>query len=200
MSTPGEYLKEISCLLQKVSITTAEGEHLSYDAGIEKIVEMFTQCKRERRGVFFCGNGGSAGIAQHMTADYMKNGGIQTHSLYEPTTLTCISNDFTYESVFSRQLELMVHRGDMLIAISSSGESENILNAIQMMRVLEGNVITLTGFREHNRIRSKGDMNIYVPKEHYGMVESIHNLLLQQIVDIIAEKAAEGPDEGRENL
>lgn len=188
MSTPDEYLKEMVGLLYKICITTADGKCMDYNTGIDKVVEMFMQCRRKRQGVFFCGNGGSAGIAQHMTADYMKNGGIQTYSLYEQTTLTCISNDFTYESVFSRQLELMGHRGDMLIAISSSGESKNILNAIQMMRTFEGKVITLTGFQENNRIRSKGDINIYVQKDRYGMVESIHNLLLQQIIDSIVEK------------
>lgn len=188
MIAPGEYLDEMVRLLYEVCITTENGGHLGYDAGIERIVEMFWQCKINRQSVFFCGNGGSAGIAQHMTADYMKNGGVRAHSLYEQATLTCISNDYTYEAVFSKQLELMACKGDILVAISSSGESENILSAIRAMRILGGKVITLTGFQENNRIRGRGDVNIYVPKSHYGMVESIHNMLLQQVVDIIVDK------------
>lgn len=190
MKAPNDYLDEFVRLLHNVRITTASGGQPGYDAGMERIVEMFWQCRENRRSVFFCGNGGSAGIAQHMTADYMKNGGIRAHSLYEQTTLTCISNDYTYEAVFSKQLELMAGRGDLLVAISSSGESENIVNAIQTMRMLDGTVITLTGFQEKNRISTMGDVNFYVPKRHYGMVESIHNMLLQQIVDIIVDRTS----------
>ena len=188
MKVPAEYLEEMIRLLHEVRITTGSGGHQGYDAGIERIVEMLCQCRINRQSVFFCGNGGSAGIAQHMTADYMKNGGIRAHSLYEQATLTCISNDYTYEAVFSKQLELLASKGDLLVAISSSGESENIINAIRTMRMLDGIVITLTGFRENNRISMMGDVNIYVPKQHYGMVESIHNMLLQHIVDIIVDR------------
>lgn len=190
MKAPDEYLNEMVRQLYDVRITTGSGEWLEFATGIERIVEILWQCRVKRESVFFCGNGGSAGIAQHMTADYMKNGGIRVHSLYEQTTLTCISNDYTYEAVFSKQLELMACKGDLLVAISSSGESENIVNAIQTMRVLGGTVVTLTGFQENNRIRSMGDVNIYVPKPHYGMVESIHNMLLQLIVDIIVDRTS----------
>lgn len=187
MKVPNKYLDEIVRLLYDVRIT-AGGEQMGYDEGIERIVDMLWKCRANRQSTFFCGNGGSAGIAQHMTADYMKNGGIRTYSLYEQTALTCISNDYTYEAVFSKQLELMACKGDILVAISSSGESENIVNAIRTMRLLGGVVITLTGFRENNRVCTMGDVNIYVPKKHYGMVESIHNMLLQQIVDIIVDR------------
>lgn len=190
MKAPSDYLDEFVRLLYDVRIMMADGGQLGYDAGMERIVEMLWQCRESRQSVFFCGNGGSAGIAQHMTADYMKNGGIRAHSLYEQATLTCISNDYTYEAVFSKQLELMADKGDLLIAISSSGESENIVNAIRTMRMLDGTVITLTGFQENNRISMMGDMNLYVPKRHYGMVESIHNMLLQEVVDIIVERTS----------
>ena len=82
---------------------------------------------------------------------------------------------------------MLAGRGDVLISISSSGESENIVKAIETMRKQGGGVLTLTGFKEQNRIRRMGDWNVYIPVEHYGMVESIHNLILQQIVDMIVE-------------
>ena len=112
---------------------------------------------------------------------------MRTYNLYGASTITCISNDLTYEYVFCKQLEMLAGRGDVLISISSSGESENIVKAIETMRKQGGGVLTLTGFKEQNRIRRMGDWNVYIPVEHYGMVESIHNLILQQIVDMIVE-------------
>ena len=183
-----EYLDKVKELIDRIEVTDIFHITKSYEAGVREIVELLKKCKKQRNGLFFCGNGGSAGIAQHMTADFLKNGGIQTHSLYEQTTLTCISNDLTYDFVFCRQLELMAGSEDILIAISSSGESENIVKAINTMHQIKGNVITFTGFRKDNRIRKLGDVNIYVPTEHYGMVESIHNIVLQHIVDMIVEE------------
>lgn len=158
-----------------------------YSDGAGRIEGILRKCKSQKGCLYICGNGGSAGIAQHMTADFLKNGGIRTYNMYGQSTITCISNDLTYEYVFCRQLEMLADCNDVLIAISSSGESENIIKAIHEMRRVKGKVITFTGFREENKIRKMGDFNIYVPADHYGMVESIHNLILQQMVDEIVE-------------
>lgn len=181
------YIEEIKNVLDCIEITSSGKENIKYTDGIKELVQVFRSYKKSRKGVYMCGNGGSAGIAQHMTADFLKNGGIFTHNLYGQATLTCLSNDLSYDFVFSKQLELMAKEGELLVAISSSGESENIVKAIETIRKFGGMVITLTGFKVDNRIRSMGDWNIYVPKEHYGIVESIHNIVLQQIVDEIVE-------------
>lgn len=182
-----DYLSTIKTLLGRISITGSKLNQYEYQDGIHRIVEILRKCKAERGCLYLCGNGGSAGIAQHMTADFLKNGGIKTYNMYGQSTITCISNDLTYEYVFSKQLELLAEKKDILIVISSSGESENIIKAIREMRKVGGTVITLTGFQAENRIRSMGDINIYIPVEHYGMVESIHNLILQQMVDMIVD-------------
>lgn len=182
------YISKLKKALDGVEITSRDHRKFNYADGIDELVQIFKSYKSNRRGVYLCGNGGSAGIAQHMTADFLKNGGIFTHSLYGQTTLTCLSNDLSYEYVFSKQLELMAKEGELLIAISSSGESENIVKAIQTIRKFQGMVITFTGFRGNNRIRSMGDWNVYVPCAHYGIVESVHNIVLQQIVDEIVEE------------
>ena len=126
-----------------------------------------------------------------MTADFMKNGGMKTYSLYDNSVTTCMGNDYGYEYVFSRPLELLANENDILTAISSSGNSQNIVNAIQAAQRKNMNVITFTGFKKENRISSMGIYNVHVPVEHYGMVESIHNLILQQIVDTILERDGE---------
>ena len=149
---------------------------------------MFTTHKRKRSQLFFVGNGGSSAIASHMTADFMKNGGMNTYSLYDNAVTTCMGNDYGYEYIFSRPMEFLVREGDLVVAISSSGNSENIVNAIEIARIKKATVITLTGFQPQNRAKQMGDINVYVPCEKYGMVESIHNLILQQVADLIMDR------------
>lgn len=159
----------------------------------EDLSLLMRQVRADRRQLFFIGNGGSAGIAVHMTADFLKNGRMRTIDLYAPTTLTCLGNDYGYEYVFSKQLEILAARGDVLVAISSSGNSPNILRAAETVRATGGVVITFTGFKEDNLLRVMGDRNLYVPSMAYGIVESIHNQILQQVVDeIMALDAQEG--------
>lgn len=180
-------MNNIKFLIDHIEITDSRLKTYEYNTGIKQAIELIKCCKMRKGCLFICGNGGSAGIAQHMTADFLKNGGVRTHDLYGQATLTCISNDLSYEYVFCKQLEILADKKDILIAISSSGESENIVRAAKTMEELGGNVITFTGFHEENRVRKMGDINIYVPAMHYGMVESIHNLILQQIVDTIVD-------------
>ncbi|MBR5336541.1 MAG: SIS domain-containing protein [Lachnospiraceae bacterium] len=184
-----DYLKELTDVLGEVEITEkGDDTAFSYDEGMEHIVNVFLRHRKEKSAVFFIGNGGSAAIACHMTADFLKNGRMHTTSLYNASVLTCLGNDYSYEDVFSKQLEMQMNKGDLLVAISSSGNSQNIIRAIDMAENLGGEVITLTGFKEDNAARKRGVINVYVPCEEYGIVESIHNLILQQVVDIIMEK------------
>lgn len=166
-----------------------ENEWISdWEKGFHGLITCFFKAKREDKKIIFIGNGGSAAIAGHMTADFMKNGGMRTLNLYDNALTTCMGNDYGYEYVFSKPLELLAREGDLLVAISSSGNSQNIINAVNVAKSKGLAIITLSGFREDNKIRQMGDYNLYVPAEHYGMVETIHNLFLQQIVDEIMEK------------
>ena len=158
------------------------------DVDEENLFDMFVRHKRMCSNLFFVGNGGSAAIASHMTADFMKNGGMQTVSLYDNSVTTCMGNDYGYEYIFSKPLDFLIKEGDLLVAISSSGNSQNIINAIEVAKKHGADVITFTGFKPNNKVRQMGDINVYVPCEKYGMVESIHNLILQAIVDIILER------------
>lgn len=183
------YINElISCLHMTQICTDKEQKSTVYDEGLSKLSERFTIHKNNASFCFFIGNGGSSAIASHMTADFMKNGGMNTYSLYDNAVLTCMGNDYGYEYIFSRPLELLGRENDLLIAISSSGESQNIINAIETAKKKNMEVITFTGFKADNRAKQAGDVNVYVPSSKYGMVESIHNLILQQIVDLIMER------------
>lgn len=187
-----EYLEQIIYYLNQTTIYSISGVPcVDYEDGIEKLMELFTDVKKEGKQLFFIGNGGSAAIASHMTADFMKNGGMKTYSLYDNSVTTCMGNDYGYEFIFSRPLEFLGNEGDLLVAISSSGNSQNIVNAIDVAQKIGMKIVTLTGFQKENRISRCGIWNVHVPVGHYGMVESIHNLILQQIVDAILERDGE---------
>lgn len=183
------YVRELIDKLEHTEIKDKTvGECLCYDDGIHLLVKVFTYHKEHGSQLFFIGNGGSSAIASHMTADFMKNGGMNTYSLYDNAVTTCMGNDYGYEYIFSRPMDFLAREGDLLVAISSSGNSANIVNAIGTAQAKGATVITFTGFEPDNKIGRMGDVNVYVPCHKYGIVESIHNLILQQIVDLIMER------------
>lgn len=177
------YLEELEKAFHEV-VCTDESE-MPYEAMMERVLLMLYEAKQNNKKLCFVGNGGSAAIAIHMTNDFLKNGGIRTHSMHDAATLTCLGNDFDFAQIFSRQLEMIANEGDILVAISSSGKSPNILKAVEKAKEKGCRVITLSGFKEDNPLRQTGDINIYVPCMWYGIVESLHNLILQQVVDEI---------------
>lgn len=186
-----QYINELLEKLENTEVwynKTPQIKYQNYNNGIQLIVDIFTKHKEKQAQLFFIGNGGSSAIASHMTADFMKNGGMNTYSLYDNAVTTCMGNDYGYEYIFSRPMEFLIREGDLVVAISSSGNSRNIINAINMAKSKGATVVTFTGFQSDNNAKQLGDINIYVPCEKYGIVESIHNLMLQQIVDIIMER------------
>lgn len=187
VQTCATYRENLRYALEKTIIQTSQGGFTNMEA----VIECFRIARKEGNVVFFIGNGGSAGIAIHMTADFLKNAQMRTVSMHNPATLTCLGNDFGMEFIFSKQLELLARPGDLMVAISSSGNSPNILRGIEMAKRNGAWVITLTGFRENNKARQLGDYNIYVPSMEYGIVESVHNIILQQTVDILMEENKE---------
>lgn len=185
-----QYIKELTEKIEDTEFWygNPQTKSESYDEGIKLLVDIFTKHKDNKSQLFFIGNGGSSAIASHMTADFMKNGGMNTYSLYDNAVTTCMGNDYGYEYIFSRPMEFLVRESDLVVAISSSGNSTNIINAVRVAKKKQASVITFTGFKSDNSIRQMGDINVYVPCEKYGIVESVHNLILQQIVDVIMER------------
>jgi D-sedoheptulose 7-phosphate isomerase len=147
---------------------------------------------RQKRGiVYVIGNGGSAGIASHFVTDLMKTLEIPASTLFDSNLMTCIGNDYGYESVFSHPLNMILRPESLLVAISSSGKSRNILQAVSTARNKGARVMTLSGFSDDNPLRKKGDLNFYLPADEYGLVEMGHFFLLHTIVDHLAKKNLE---------
>jgi len=135
--------------------------------------------------IMFIGNGASAAISSHMSTDFWKNCGIRAIAFNDSSLLTCLGNDYGYKYIFERSIEMFADSGDILVAISSSGESENILRGVNSAKSKECSVITLSGFKDNNPLSSAGDLNFYVPAQEYGIVEVIHHSICHCILDTI---------------
>ena len=144
---------------------------------------LLIETKENDGKVFIIGNGGSAGIASHFSVDLLNILKIPAQTLYDSNVMTCISNDYGYDEIFSRPLELLLKGKDLLICISSSGNSQNILNAANLAKSKNVSMITLSGFKPHNGIRNLGNLNFYLPFSDYGLVEMGHFFLLHTIID-----------------
>ena len=135
------------------------------------------------KNIFFIGNGGSNAICSHMLEDYAKIAHFRTYSFSDPALITCFSNDYGYEHAMAEWLKIYLDKGDLLVAISSSGNSKNILNAVTIAKEYSSKIITLSGFKPENNLRSMGDVNFYLPIENYGVVECFHQVILHALLD-----------------
>ena len=169
-----------------------EGASMTVSAAIEWALGRIEDIRARDGRLLFVGNGGSATIASHMAIDYSKNGGLSALAFNDGAALTCLGNDLGYEQVFAKQVELHGRPGDLLVAISSSGNSANIVNAADSARDKGIEVLTLSGFAPDNRLRALGDVNIYVPNGLYGFVEIAHLTICHAILDIAMGWRAEG--------
>lgn len=137
----------------------------------------------EKSAIYLIGNGGSATVAQHIAVDLVKKG-YRAQALTDPAVMSMFANDEGWDNVFASQVRTVIVPDDVLIAISSSGMSENILAAAGEARVaLRANVITLSGFNPNNSLRKRGQVNYYVPSSNYGVVEITHLAILHSIVN-----------------
>ena len=140
--------------------------------------------------VLIFGNGGSAAMASHISVDLVKAARVRASNFNEADLITCFSNDFGYENWVKKSIEFYSQPNDLVLLISSSGSSANILNGALMARKLKLPVITLSGFDESNPLKAMGDVNLYAASSSYNYVEMAHHIWLVAIVDhIINEKA-----------
>ena len=153
------------------------------DDGIKQSVDLVREAKR----VIFIGNGGSNAICSHMMEDYMKIAGKPTLSFTDAALITCFANDYGYENAMKEWINFSYQKGDLLVAISSSGESKNILKAVEAYQINGGKILTLSGFKRDNKLSQMGDVNFQTNVENYGIVECYHQVILHAILDEIAQ-------------
>jgi len=155
---------------------------------LKKASMMCQSIGENNKKIMIAGNGGSAAMASHVSVDFTKVGGIRTVNFNEADLLTCFANDFGYERVYEKCLEYYADEGDLFIAISSSGQSENMVKAANYAKKNGISVITFSGFNENNPLKKLGDLNLWVNSSGYNIVEMVHHTWLLSIVDNLVGK------------
>ena len=179
------YYSRLFSLLGNIQASQKDGNSLEFFAAIESAGQLAMAQTEAGRKIIFIGNGASASIASHMSTDFWKNGSMRAIAFNDAALLTCLSNDCGYENVFGKSVEMFADEGDILVAISSSGKSENILNGVREARKRGVHVVTLSGFGSDNPLCGMGDINFYVPDGAYGAVEILHLSVCHCILDIV---------------
>ena len=178
-----ESFAELTGMFSKIEADSAGTGKLSVELAVSGIIDRIGRAARSGNKVILVGNGGSASIASHITTDLLKNVKISALAFNDASLLTCLSNDLGYDQVFSRPIEMLANKDDILFCISSSGSSQNILNAAAAAKKAGCFIVTLSGFDADNPLRKMGDFNFYLPSRSYGNVEIIHLAICHAIVD-----------------
>lgn len=179
------YFATLTGCLDRTAVSTASGAALEMSEAVNQVIARACRAHAAGNKLIFIGNGGSAAIASHMATDYSKNGNVRSLALNDSSMLTCLGNDLGYDQVFAKQMELHARADDVVIAISSSGRSANILNAVTAARAAKCYVVTLSGFSADNPLRRLGDINFYLDSDRYGFVEIGHLTLCHAVLDFI---------------
>ena len=183
MSYFNQYIEVVNDRLKSSACTDIDGNPIATQKALDLWRSLAIAVKSNDKTQYFIGNGASATMASHMALDCSKNAGLRSFALNDIAALTAVGNDIGNEALFFAPLSWYCRPGDLLIAISSSGNSPNIIAGIQAARKASAKVITLSGMKHDNKARKLGDINFYVPANTYGIVECIHQIMLHSWLD-----------------
>ena len=160
-------------------------------SAIEKAADKIHETVKKKKTIYVCGNGGSAAISNHYVADYLKF--LRQHTNLKPKvislasnleTITAISNDFSYDQVFKYQAESLFEKNDLLIIISSSGNSKNVKEVVKFSKKKGVKVIGFSGF-DGGYLKKNSDISIHIPAKNYGISEDSHHILMHIILQYL---------------
>lgn len=180
-----ELLEHIQVLEQTVSRSTSL---------ISELVTCVSQCFERGNKVLLCGNGGSAADAQHVAAEFINRFRFDRPALpaialtTDSSILTCIGNDSSFDFVFSRQVEALANSGDILIGISTSGGSKNVLNALNAARKKNIQTIGFTGEKGQATMGSQCDYCFIVPSADTARIQEVHEFVWHFICGMVEER------------
>lgn len=170
-----EYLKTYNSLINNPAITN----------DLIQIKSLFQDTSNKGGKIILAGNGGSAAMASHVAVDMTKNAGIRAVTFNEYDLITTLANDYGFENWISKAIEFYHNPNDIIVLISASGQSQNVLNAATKSKELRLTVITFSGMSPQNPLRNQGDINLWVDSQVYNIVEMTHHIWLLAIVDMI---------------
>lgn len=176
-------MNEFKTAIDHTLCTDAHGDMQNVEDSLDKLAELFLENRNHGGSIYLVGNGGSAAVTSHAITDFINVCRLRAFTLHESSLMTCMTNDFGYEQAYARILNTVMRPNDMLIAISSSGASPNICNAVKMAKECHGSIITFSGFKHDNPLRQSGDLNFWLDSSDYGIVEISHLFILHNISD-----------------
>lgn len=159
--------------------------------GYARIGELFSATRAGQGTIWWVGNGGSCAICSHLAQDALNKLAVRSQVLSDPSLMTCMANDFGYAEVYARPLRRLARPGDCLVAISSSGNSQNIVNCADFALEAGMGLITLSAFGEDNKLwNHMSDVALFLPMSLYGLAEVGHEALLHAAIEcqFLAEK------------
>ena len=171
-----EYFNEFSKLINKV-------DHNN----LREVALLANEVKKKNKKIIMVGNGGSASIASHLAVDFTKAAGVRSITFNESSLLTCFGNDYGYQNWVKKALEFYADKQDLIILISSSGASKNIINGAKKAKEMNCKVVTFSGFSEDNGLNNLGDLNFWVNSNVYNYLETIHQIWLLSAVDYLIQ-------------
>ena len=156
---------------------------------LSKLCEIIKKVKESGSKIIIAGNGGSAAISSHLAVDFTKASKVRAINFNEADLITCFANDYGYDNWIKEALIAYCDPSDLVILISSSGRSPNMLEAAKWANQEKITLVTATGFDKENPLRSLGEINIWVDSNSYNVVEMAHHIWLLGVVEQIAADA-----------
>lgn len=173
----GDYKKELIENINKID-----------EDAFQKIIDILLEAYKNDKNVFIMGNGGSAGTANHFVCDFGKNAVAGDYRRYRIMSLcdnvekiTALGNDIAFDEIFRQQLKNLMHDGDVVIAVSASGNSPDLTKALEYAKEKNGKIIALAGFKG-GKIKEMSDVSLVAEMESYERIEDMHLMFLHMIV------------------
>ena len=177
-----QYVKQVQDTLVQLRATGHDGATVEMEDAFERWVALALNLD-SNGSIHLIGNGASASMASHFAADITKNCRIRANVFTDCALVTALANDHGYDNAYAVALSRYARQGDLLVAISSSGESPNILRACEQARQMNVGIVTLSGKAPGNSLRAVGCLNLYIPAESYSLAESGHAVFLHHWTD-----------------
>ena len=156
---------------------------------LQELKKICLELKAKGNKLIMAGNGASATIASHAATDFTKQAKVRSLCFTDASLITAFGNDYGYENWVAEAIKSYYKNGDVVILISSSGSSKNIVNAAKKAKQLNLRVVTFSGFTEDNPLRQIGDLNFWLPSKAYNIIENTHSIWITTVVDMILGKA-----------
>ena len=171
-----DYKNSINNLLKNIS-----------DRSLNDSIDLIKKTIKNKGKIYIVGNGGSASIASHVSVDFAKVARVPSSTFNNSNLITCFANDYGYHNWVTEAIKAYMNKNDMMILISSSGKSKNILNAAKYCKKNSIKLITLSGFKKNNLLSKYGNVNFYINSDQYNFIEMSHHIILVFLIDTMAK-------------